>query len=133
MEPLPQQSVHPGNGLLQLPAARRSVALLEDSQTESLSEYLSFNLAGQSYSVLLVNNTGYGEWLDSQSMHELESATVLILSTFSQTEAFRAYGAQYNQQVSAFLLIFQEIETSLSSPERPSSSRNRSRMGSEFL
>ncbi len=82
------------------------------SQTESLSEYLSFNLAGQSYSVLLVNNTGYGEWLDSQSMHELESATVLILSTFSQTEAFRAYGAQYNQQVSAFLLIFQESDAS---------------------
>lgn len=82
------------------------------NQTESLSEYLSFNLAGQSYSVLLVNNTGYGEWLDSQSMHELESASVLILSTFSQTEAFRAYGAQYNQQVSAFLLIFQERDAS---------------------
>lgn len=82
------------------------------NQLDSLSEYLSFNLTGKSYSVLLVNNTGYGEWLDSQSMHELESATVLILSTFSQTEAFRAYGAQYNQQVSVFLLIFQENDAS---------------------
>lgn len=81
---------------------------ISQNQKDSLSEYLSFDLAGQNYSVLLVNNTGYGEWLDSQSMHELKSASVLIQSTFAQIDAFRAYGVQYTQQVSAFLLIFSE-------------------------
>lgn len=86
---------------------------ISENQKMSLSEYLSFHLSGENYSVLLVNNTGYGEWLDSQSMHELESASVLILSTFSQTECFRAYGVQYSQQISAFLLIFPESDPRL--------------------
>lgn len=83
---------------------------ISQEQTERLSEYLSLNLAGETYSVLLVNNTGYGEWIDSQSMYELESAAVLILSTFSQTESFKVYGAQYNQRVSALLLVFPESD-----------------------
>lgn len=86
---------------------------ISQNQKESLSEYLSLNLTGGKYAVLLVRNTGYGEWMDSQSVHELESANVLILSTFSQTESFQVYGTQYNQQVSAFLLIFPEKDTAV--------------------
>lgn len=74
----------------------------------SMSQYLSCDLSGSLYSVLLVKNTGYGDTLDHLSLQELENASVLVQQTFAQSEGFRAYSTQKNEQVTSILLIFDE-------------------------